>query len=184
MWRKLYCDVGPIATSINSANLLAYNPIFLSDNTVESTFNPFMFDCFSLFFGKFLGHITTLSTFFNHIYRIINFCTRKQMGRINAERIITSMQYTKTFGDRSISQYPCHSMSLSLTFFISKRAITSPYASSPIPTIIRFGLLCFIPKTTSKRTKQLSRVKALKRNIASLAKYEFFKHTIYVPQTA
>lgn len=160
----------PVSTSINLANSFTCNSILVSNKAMDNAFSQFQFDCLNLFFSKLLGHITPLSTFFSHIYGIISFCARKQMGRVNAERIITFMENAPIIWDRTVGQKPNKPMGTDALSFISKCTIASASGTEPIPTSLRGKLFDFSPKATFNRAKRVTTPTRFKRTLTKLTK--------------
>lgn len=83
-----------------------------------------------------------------HVAHIIALSSKRQVARIDAIPIVTTVEYFKSFGDRAVMQHPRHTMGLSVTV-IPKPADCSVAAArpgKPRPTLIWSAFADLLPK--------------------------------------
>lgn len=79
-----------------------------------------------------------VSSFLNHIKHIIFACSKKQMFRIYARRVITFMKDAKPFWNKTIVNFPRKTMCINSFFVINKSAIAKfIYFTYPNTTFLR-----------------------------------------------
>jgi hypothetical protein len=86
-----------------------------------------------------------MSVFADGVKPVIVVCSEKEMAWPNATRVIASMKYTQTFGNRADKPFISHSMGTvsptSLPSRVEHAISTGSYASDPNPTASGFGNL-------------------------------------------
>lgn len=128
-----------------SDSVIVYSVLFCYISHIHTIFS-FILYCLNVIFTKLCSpmirtarYITT--SFIKTVLHIVKLSSNKEMFRINATRIVTSMENTKGFIKTSVMNLIRKSMSAISFFSYGKRAITVtfPYGSSVNPA--RF---CFV----------------------------------------
>lgn len=113
-----------------------------------------------LLFGKFMSPGLLSSAFpilSHHVGNVILLGSKKQMGRINAWRIIAAMKNLHSIWNGSIAENPGCSISENGGSFTGcyRSVSTSVYASSPFPA--RIGIIDFRPESIWKSCRETAR---------------------------
>ena len=93
-----------------------------------------------------LGWSPVPSALGNHVSHVVAMSAEKQMFRINAARVVASMQHVKAIVDWAVGQFPRKPMGGHLAIAEAKSAISAPSAGSPIPAIVNGLLVDVTPK--------------------------------------
>lgn len=106
---------------------------------------------------------SSLSTFFNHIVDVIFRSSKKQMVRIDADRVITSMANVQPIGNRTFKKFIANSTSISPVAFNRKQSSFTirMFFTQPNPTVI--GFYKFIKKSIFHLLTSRAHIKAICR---------------------
>ena len=105
-------------------------------------------------FGMFFSSEIYLSSFFDHILGIVRFGPQKQMSRIHTRGIVATMKNTQSFWNRSVVDFPRHSMGepsfsilTGLIYFIRQQQSVPLFISECRPNPTTIGLMDFGPES-------------------------------------
>lgn len=148
----------PTTNTANAGDGNAKSNSYISKNQSVFSESPHLFNHFFIEFGVWLLFASFyllwmlgcpvfftngVSAFFNHVFNVVQICSKKQMRRIHALWIVALVKHPKTFGNRPIMNFPRVSVGRISSLFRTETTMSSfvHCRRSPIPTTSKFPIL-------------------------------------------